>query len=175
MEKTITSFDDKLLDYLDGKLSVLEIQTLEQQLQTNAALQYRLEELRSLNNSLRQFSLEQPSKNFTHRVMEKLDQYPAQTGFSIRNGIFLLIGVLIAVGIAALLVTTGAFNGANTAINLNKYELPQKYIQEPLPSIPFNGKLLVNIIIFLNVAIALIVLDRTVLKPFFQKRMETGH
>ena len=175
MEKMPQSFEDKLLDYIDGRLSPAEIQRLEQQLHIDESLKSRLEELRSVDHSLRLFTADQPSKNFTQRVMDKLDQHPLRSGLAIRNSIFLLAGVLVAAGIAVLLLSAGVFDGTNTTINLNQLELPKKYINEPLPSFSLNGKLLVNIIVFLNVAIALIVLDRTVLKPFFQKRMETGH
>jgi hypothetical protein len=48
-----------------------------------------------------------------------------------------------------------------------------RYIRQSLPGIPVDGKWIVNIIIFLNIAVAFIVLDRTILHPLFQRRMQT--
>ena len=141
-------------------------------LQENDTLRVRLEELHLVHLALRQHKLEQPSKNFTNMVMGRLDGYVERSAFPIRNGIFLLAGVLVAVGIVAFLVSSGAFNQTQTVVDLNKMSLPKQFINEPLPTIPLNGKLLINIIIMLNLGIAWVVLDRVILKPYFQRRMQ---
>ena len=174
MKKISQQLDDTLLDYLDGLLSSAEKQRVEHLLQSDEAIANRLRELRELGQSLREFTLEQPSKNFTQVVMRKLDQYPARTGLSIRNGIFLLAGVLATAGIATVLISAGVFDGSSTSLNLNQFELSGKYISKPLPSIPFNGKVILNTIVFLNVALGFLVLDRAILKPFFQRRRNSG-
>jgi hypothetical protein len=107
--------------------------------------------------------------------MSKLDQYPAQQGISVRNGIFLLIGVLITAVIASVLVSAGVFDSAVTNIDLNQVNVPKKYLNAPLPSFQYSGKVIVNIIIFLNLGIGWIVLDRVILKPFFQRRLQGSH
>ena len=124
---------------------------------------------------LGQAKFETPSRNFTQAVMDRLDQYPVQSGFSIRNGIILLAGILLVIGIASVLVAAGAFDNTATSIDLNQVEFSKKFVKTPLPSFEFNGKLLVNIIIILNLGLAWIVLDRAILKPLFQRRMQAGH
>jgi len=162
--------DEKLFEYLDGGLKGIEKENFEQLLGTSPALQARLEELRKLDADLRTIKLEQPSKNFTQRVMSKLDQYPVRSNLTFRNGIFLLTGVLVAVGVGSLLVAGGVFDGTST-IDLNQTIVPiNKYIQKPIPTFNFNGKLMVNIIILLNLALAFLVLDRAILKPWFERR-----
>lgn len=162
--------DEKLFEYMDGGLKGVEKENIEQLLKTSPALQARLEELRKLDADLRTIKIEQPSKNFTQRVMSKLDQYPVRSNLTFRNGIFLLAGVLVAVGVGSLLVAGGVFDGTST-IDLNQTMLPvNKYIEKPLPTFNFNGKLMVNIIILLNLALAFVVLDRAILKPWFEKR-----
>ena len=175
MKKIPQSIDDKLLDYLDGKLSRQESIMVEEEIERDENIKARLENLRLTHQALNQFRLEQPSKNFTHVLMQKLDQNPVRsTGFSIRNRIFLLVGVLAAVGVASLLVSAGVFDNAS-AIDLNQVNIPEKYFNEPLPTIPVSGKLIANIVIILNLGLAWIILDRAILKPFFQRRMQTGH
>jgi hypothetical protein len=174
MKKVSQPVDDMLLDYLDGNLRGAEKEKVEQGLQQNPVWRARLEELRSVTTVLTGIKIEQPSKNFTAMVMSKLDQYPAQAGLSMRNGIFLLLGVLLAVGIASILVASGTFD-ATSNIDLNQVEISKKLIKTPLPAFEFSGKLLVNIVIILNLGIAWLVLDRVILRPLFKRRMQAGY
>lgn len=173
MKKIPQPLDDTLLNYLDGSLKSEEKTDIEKLLQESDTLRTRLEELRVVHIALHQTKLDQPSRNFTQLVMGKLDGYVERSTFPIRNGIILLAGVLVAVGIVALLVSTGVFDQTETVVDLNKINLPKQYIQQPLPTIPFNGKLLINIIIVLNLGLAWVVLDRAILKPYFQRRIQT--
>ena len=162
--------EDKLLDYLDGRLSADEIQNLENQMVNDEALRTRMEELRTIDITLKELKVEQPSWNFTDRVMAALDQSTLDKRVSIKNGLLLLSGILIVIGIASLLVSTGVFDGSQTVINLGDLKFSREYIK--VPAFTIQGKLMINVIIFLNVALALIVLDRVILKPFFKRRME---
>lgn len=176
MKKIPQALEEMLFDYLDGTLNAADKQRLETELSHNRELKARLDELQNVELWLSKIPLEEtPSRNFTQQVMGKLDQYPSRSSTIIsRNGIFLLVGILMAVGLAAILVSSGVFDGVLTTINLNQ-ELPQKYIQKNLPPIALSGKLIVNIIIVLNLGLAWLVLDRAILKPLFQRRMHAGH
>ncbi len=175
MKKVPQSVDDTLLDYLDGQLSTAEVQRVERELQQNPTWQSRLDELTLITTSLKEISFEQPSKNFTQSVLGRLNQSPSTSGDSIRNGVWMLIGVLIVVGIAVVLVSAGVFDDTTTRIDLNQVDLSKRFIQTPLPSFQFSGKLIVNTIIILNLGLAWLVLDRAILKPFFRRRLQTGH
>lgn len=176
MKKIPQALEEMLFDYLDGTLSAADKQRLETELSRNPELKARLDELQNVELWLSKIPLEEmPSRNFTQQVMGKLDQYPARSSsLTSRNGIFLLVGILVAVGLATILVSSGVFDGVQTTINLNQ-ELPQKYIQKSLPPIALSGKLIVNIVILLNLGLAWLVLDRAILKPLFQRRMHAGH
>ncbi|MBX2970882.1 MAG: hypothetical protein KF803_16060 [Cyclobacteriaceae bacterium] len=161
--------EDNLIAYLDGTLTPAAKERVEQELANSPALQQRLVALQNVTQVLKSTTLEQPSKNFTQRVMNGLDQYPLRSGLSLKNGILLLVGVMIAVGIGAFLLSAGVFDSTG-AIDLNNMGLQNKYIKESLPTIPVNGKLIMNIIIMLNIALAFLVLDRAILKPWFERR-----
>jgi hypothetical protein len=171
MKKVPQSVDDMLLNYLDGKLSKEESEKIEQEVGQNLQWKARLEELRLVTSALQETRAEVPSKNFTFAVMSKLNTTPVDQGLSLRNGIFLLLGVLMAVGIAAFLVAAGMFDNMTGAVDLNEVELSRKYIKTPLPSFEYSGKILVNVIIFLNLGLAWIILDRVVLRPYFERRL----
>lgn len=175
MNKIAQATEEKLLDYLDGKLSREEADKLETLLQQQPDLKARFESLKSLQTMLTVTKLEQPSRNFTQQVMSKLDQYPLRSSLSIRNGIFLLIGVLVMTLLAAFLVSIGVFDSTTAVIDLNTVKTPIDITREPLPSFRFDGRWVVNAIVVLNLVLAWLVLDRAILKPYFKQRMLTGH
>ena len=175
MNKLPQRLDDLLLRYLDGALNPAEQQDLEKDIATNDALKKRLEQLQTMNVLLKSHKVEQPSKNFTQLVMSKLNQSPGYSvKFPVRNGILLLIGVLLVAAIASVLVPEGVFDNISMTIDLNKVEPAKKYIERTLPAIPVDGKLLVNFIILINLVLGWLVLDRAILKPIFHRRIQQG-
>jgi hypothetical protein len=175
MKKIPQALEDKLLEYIDGKLHSSELESFESLLNQDTNLSNRLEELRLMNTMMRQIKIDQPSKNFTDLVMSNLNRKPVRSILSIRNGIFLIAGVLVTIGIASYLISIGTFDNTTTVIDLNTINISRKYIDKQLPSLPFNGKIMVNIIIMLNLALVFVVLDRIILKPYFRRRMQSSH
>ncbi len=175
MNKLSPAKEEELLRYLDGELDPAQKINLEAEIQRSSILKVRLEELQ-LGRSflLRKAMLETPSKNFTMKVMEGLDAHPVRSSFSPSKGLLLLFGIIIASAISLMLLTNGVFDQTTTSLVLDAAPIKNKWIQDTSFSIPFNGKILVNGIIFLNLGLALMLLDRTVLRPFFQKRAAFG-
>jgi anti-sigma factor RsiW len=172
--KTSEENERKLLDYLDGTLTEKERLEFEGLLEAEPRLKAKLHDLRNIEASAKRYQPEMPSRNFTAKVMANLYQRPIENNASIFNSILLLTGIIVLVGLCSLLLSAGIFDGSKTIVDLNEMNAFRQYLQFSLPSIGVNGKILVNIIIFLNIVIALIVFDRSVLKPLFQKRLRTG-
>jgi len=176
MEKITTQQNDRLLDLLDGKLSGAEAAVLKKQLEQSPALRQRMEELRLVHTFLSDRStitVPDSLASFTERVMNNLDRMPSAASIgslSPRNGLLLLLGILVATGIGMVLLTTGAFDSLNGPIHLDALNVPKGLINITVESIPFSAKTLMKALIIINLCIAFIVLDRTVLKPFFDKK-----
>jgi hypothetical protein len=169
-----SEFFENIPAYLDGSLSGKIKKDFEEMLQQNPLLKSHIEEFQAMELMLRAEKIQHPSQNFTQRVMANLYRNPAPNRSSIFNGLLLIGGVLILVGLFTILSYAGLFDSAQTQIDLNHISVFHKYINRSLPAIPFNGRLVVNIIIFMNLVLALIVLDRGILKPLFQRRLEAG-
>ncbi len=175
MDKVTQESDDLLLRYIDGTIGLSEKQNLEKELERNETLRKRFDQLRSTHSLLRANRLYEPSKNFTQQVMSRLSLDPLRgTSFPIYNGILILVGVLVVVIIASVLVPAGVFDNISTTIDLNQVEISKKYIEKTLPAVSIDGKLMVNIIIIVNLALGWLVLDRAILKPIFQRRLHAG-
>ena len=174
MKKISQQLDDIILDYIDGTLDMIQRESFEKSLKENSDLRERFEEIRLVHSKLRNQSLLNPSPDFTSIIMTKLDQHPSRAGLSLMNGVLLLIGIFVVLSIALVLLSKGVFD-ESTSFDLNNIGLVNQYIKQNLPSIPVNGKLIVNMIVLLNLGLAFIVLDRAILKPFFTKRMQASH
>jgi hypothetical protein len=174
MKKISQQLEDILLDYIDGNLDALQREAIEKSIKESTDLKERYEELRLLHFNLKNQPLFNPSRDFTSAVMNKLDQYPSRAGLSLMNGVFLLSGIFIVLAIAVVLLSQGVFD-QSTSFDLNNVGLVNQYIKQTLPSIPVNGKLIVNIIVLLNLGLAFIVLDKAILKPLFARRMHASH
>ncbi len=170
MRKIAQEIDELLLQYLDGKLMGEKLEKIKRGLASSEALRERLEVLKLIQSSMQDSSLLSPSPNFTKKVMNNLHRESPVPMVTPRNGLLLLLGVLVAIGIGASLVDAGFFNSVNGILSFDKMQLPSGINGPSIPSIPFNGKLLVNSFIALNLALAFILLDRVVLKPFFNRR-----
>lgn len=174
MNKLSPTKEEELLRYLDGELDAVSKTNLEAEIQRSSFLKSRLNELQSVRSFLmRKTALEFPSKNFTQKVMEGLDVQPARSLFSPKKGLILLMGVIIASGIALMLLTNGVFDQTTTSLLVDA-PIKNKWISDTTFSIPFNGKILINGILFINLGLALILMDRTILRPLFQKRTSLG-
>jgi hypothetical protein len=174
MNMKSNEFEKQMLDYLDGAMTKAEQHAFEDAVNSNAALKRRFDEYRSLEGALKKVSLAHPSKNFTDRVMQNLENYPLQNRRPLINGLFLLCGILLMAGLCVFLSYAGFFDTAKTTIDLDEISVVKKYLNTPLPSIPFDGKIFINIVIFLNLILALMIFDRVILRALFQGRMRQG-
>jgi hypothetical protein len=172
MKKLSISQEELLLRYLDGELNEEEMEMIKSQIDHSPELQNRYIELKTVHDFLsRKIQLDEPSKLFTQTVMNGLDRNPELTSHSYKNGIYLLAGILIASSLAVMLLLNGVFNENTSSLVIDATSLQNKWMTLPTLAIPFNVKIIINGIIFLNLGIALILFDRTVLKPYFHKRL----
>jgi hypothetical protein len=170
--ENINITDDQLLNFLDGMGTESELKGLREAINKNPSAQKRLRELETVHFFLQnQKGLEQPSKNFTDKVMEGLHTKPSFTFFSPKNGLILFVGLIVASGLAMTLLSAGSFDQLHTIFNFNSLPVKTDVIKIP-SAIPFDVKVFVKVFVMLNLAIALILLDRTILRPIFQKRSE---
>lgn len=170
MRKISEEIDELLIQYLDGKLTGEKLEKIKQGLATSEELKDRLQVLKLIQSSMHEAELLHPSSSFTKRVMNNLHRVAPAPMVTPKNGLLLLFGILVAIGIGASLVDVGFYNSLNGILSFEQLKLPSGIKTPTLPSIPFNGRLLVNSVIALNLALAFILLDRIVLRPFFNRR-----
>lgn len=162
-----------LFDYLDGKLNEGQLADLQRQLDASPELRSQLEEFRALHQQLQNASnLESPGENFTRKVILGLDNYRTWDGLSPRNGMLLFSGIVIAVGVCLLFLKAGVFDSINGTVPLPNVTLNKQWLNIQLPSVAVNVKIIVNGLLIAITCIAFVLLDRTILRPIFNRRAQ---
>ena len=159
-----------IFQFLEDQLPMQEKEKLEARLKSNEALRLRFFELKLIHNKLKQAALESPSSNFTSQVMRNLETLSSPIRLSPKNGLMLLLGVGIATMFGVYMLSAGWLDQLTGVITLDQFQLPKTLIKQPLPSIPFHGGLIMKVLIGLNLAIAFVLFDKTVLQPLFRNR-----
>lgn len=167
MDKLTPQQEEQLLAYLDGKLAPADAQVLKKQLEESAVLLERLEQLRVAHTVLSANILEEPSSNFTHRIMANLHRYPNLIRTSPKNGLLLMFGTMVCTIVLAVMISSGVFDGVAVPVSLERIPATRELLQGP---ITFSGKWMMNGLIVLNLIIGFILLDKTVLRPLFGRR-----
>jgi anti-sigma factor RsiW len=170
MKNTQPTSDDRILQYLDGQLTMRDKEDFEVQLKSDSDLKERFFQLKLMHDTLGAGRLENPGKEFTANVMRNLARASQRLTVSPKNGLMLLLGVGIALTLGVIFLSSGGFDQLSGVISLEQVKFPKKIIQQPLPSIPFNAGLVMKILLGVNLAIAFVLFDRTVLQPIFRNR-----
>lgn len=165
--------EDRVQRYVDGTLTGTEKTTFENLCLTDSELAKRVEEVMTTDGLLKSMTASDPSSNFTASVMSKLRNESVKQVTSIRSSMMLMVGIVLILLMAAGLSATGVFDGT-TALDLNEVAPTGQFLKENLPVVTIDGKVMMNVIIMLNIAVAFVVLDRAIFKPFFQKRAQSG-
>ncbi len=165
--------DEELLDFIDGKSSALDKKKIENVLENDAALNERIKMFSISDGIIKNSIKNSPSKNFTTVVMERIS--------SIKNpyhkgGIAIWILTLIS-----LIASSYFLTDITLSVNL---EFISQYIPE-VPAIytpkdisldqPLNMLIISKVLLYGMLFIALLLLDKTVLRPYFKNRQMTHH
>jgi anti-sigma factor RsiW len=164
------SSDEFILQYLDGQVPMKDKTEFENALKANSELNQRFQQLKMVHDVLNAGRLESPDPEFTSKVMRNLNQAQTRLVMSPKNGLMLLLGVGIALMLGVVYLYTGTFDQISGVIDLETVKLPKSIIQRSLPAIPFNASMVMKILVGLNLAIAFVLIDRTILQPYFRNR-----
>lgn len=169
-------WNERLIRYVSGELNEAEAALVERELQRSPEVQKQLDQVKEIDRFLqRQSKPAEPSKAFTSQVMHGIALPVRNHTLSPKMGLLLLLGVLVITTVAVFSLRSGLFDSMEFPISLNLQSMYLEKLSIPSFSLPFSGKWLVSIFLILNIAVGFILLDRTILKPYFQRRAEASH
>jgi anti-sigma factor RsiW len=156
---------DAIQKYLDGDLAAADSRALLEEAARNSAVAEQLRLAKAVHAQLGRNVLENPGGSFTARVLSRLEEMPASVRTSPRNGLLLLMGILAACTVLVLML--GNDQLATGMIELNTARIP---LRKFAPRISLELKTILNALILINLLLGFILLDRTVLRPYFERR-----
>ncbi len=159
--------EEQLWRWVAGEASETEQHDIREALQHDVSVQKKAGHIRWLHETLqRQARMEEPSASFTFRTMTALREKPLLPG-TYGRGLMILAGIVVATGLAALLMGAGTFDSEAVPLTLRQPWLNKLFGSL---SLPINVKTVIRAVILGNLALALVLLDRTILRPYFQRR-----
>ncbi|MCU0419942.1 MAG: hypothetical protein MUC38_09820 [Cyclobacteriaceae bacterium] len=159
--------DEQLWQWVAGEAPEAEAARLEQAMCEDESIQKRTAHIRLLHQTLqRQATLEEPSSRFTARTMAALREKPLLP-MTYGKGFLILGGIVVATGLAAMLMAFGIFDSEAAPLTLRQPWLTRLIGS---PTLHFEVKTVVKAVMLGNLALALVLLDRTILRPYFQRR-----
>jgi predicted anti-sigma-YlaC factor YlaD len=162
--------DEELFRLLDGECSAEEKNTFEAHIHTCAACMALYKDLKAIDLQLQQLPIESPSLDFTEKLMDKLQVAPVLQRKSQRKtyllmlapfGVIFVLSMLLLAGYAAGWLTFGS----GTETIPFHFKLPSVNLQPLL-----ENSWLVYLFLLVNAVLALLLLDKAVVQPFFRKR-----
>lgn len=159
--------DEVLLDYIDGALSTGKKELVEGACESDPALRKRLAELQKTDQWLSQM-IESAPATFTTRVWERLQQSPGLESRYSFNSLLLLLGALATVVIGSYFISDSVMQ-----LHLDwSFEGIGNYVR--IPEVSLNQgiqlKLITQVLLFGLAMLALLFLDKAVLRPYFKRR-----
>jgi anti-sigma factor RsiW len=169
--KSPMDWNELLVRYHSGELDDTTAEQVRQELQRSPGLQQQLAHLIAIDRFLQQQSkLAQPSKNFTDKVMHGISLPVSSRVLSPKMGMLLLTGIFTMVIVALYILRSGWYDSVDFSLNVNVQSLYFEKLTSP--NFQFPAKWVVTTFLILNLLVGFVLLDRTILKPYFQRRAE---
>jgi len=162
--------EQKIWDYLDGKLSSQEKLLIEDLIETDPFYKTAFEELKSLNDDLALLELDEPSMSFNRNVMEKVAFEP------VPGSIKSLIDKRIVNGISAFFLLTIVSLLLILFLVIDWSSLPRATGNQ-LDLLEFNysglwSSTVINTFFFIDVILAILFIDGFVRKRIASKKLK---
>lgn len=164
--------DEELFRLIDGETSIDEQTIYKAHLSQCAPCNHLYNELFAINLQMEKMEVEKPSVDFTEKLMVKLqaeNQYQPTFIFSKPSSSFLAV-ICVFIAFVMILISgfsLGWFNFATTVTNNPGITIPSTSFHQL-----FQNELLINTFLIIDGLLALVLIDKALLQPYFKKRMQ---
>lgn len=161
----MNTIEEQLWNYIDGTCTPVEKLEIEAKLAVNIQYHTLYQELLKVNEELNKIDFEEPSMSFTRNVMDKvnLELKPVALTTKVDNRIIYGIGAFFVLSLVSIFIYAGATSDMSFKMDMPKMDFTfdaGKYINRTTMQIFF----------FIDIAIALVYLDRILRKGAAQKK-----
>ena len=164
--------DEKILDFIDGKLSGEERNSFQLLIEGNEEIAARYRLLKDVDRTLKEEKLKSPPSNFTSLVMQAILNPKLEHGKFFGKTRLIVLGILVFVFLGTLY-----FLAIKYMPNTNNIIGDQVTIRDTTMNISpvsnfLSSDLLFKIVFYINGFVCLFLFERAILKPFFMRRKQ---
>jgi predicted anti-sigma-YlaC factor YlaD len=162
--------DEEMFRLVDGVCTAEEQTVFQTHIQQCAACKALYTEISALDTQLQQIILERPSDNFTDKLMEKWQAAPAFDQPFLYSRILAPLAFIFGL-ILVLLSGSSNVGWFKNQFSSGKPDANVAYDLTTLQSL-LQNELLLTIFMVANAVLVLLIVDKTLLQPYFRKRMK---
>jgi predicted anti-sigma-YlaC factor YlaD len=165
--------DEEIFRLVDGECTAEEQTVFQTHMGECGACKALFTEISALDTQLQQIILERPSDNFTEALMEKWQAAPVFDQPFLYNRSYSRILAPIAFVFSLVLIFISGFSNLRWFKNQFSPTKPDTNVAYDLTSLQslVQNDLLLTVFLVVNAMLLLLVVDKTVLQPYFRKRM----
>ena len=172
MNKKMKFTEEIIIKYIDGELSDIEENAFKTELAINKSFAELYERHTAIDNSLSNTKVLSPSSSFTSRVMTSVGYLTFSTNkFFNRTRLYVLLLIVIALATTIYYLSAQFYptmgNEISNELTMQDFTLNLQPAQQLLDS-----ALLFKIVFYVNGLVCLLLLDRAILKPYFERRKQ---
>jgi hypothetical protein len=172
MTKNMKFTEELIVKYLDEELSSTEAAAFELELTVNKSFAELFERHEAIHSSLSKSKVLSPSTNFTTRVMTTVGSLSfSSSNFFNRTRLYVLLLIIIALATTLYYLSMQFYptmgNEISNELTMKDFTVNLQPAQQLLDS-----ALLFKIVFYVNGLVCLLLLDRAILKPYFERRKQ---
>lgn len=170
--------DKELLELIDGTLGDSEARKVREMIDQNPDIKRRFETLSAVDNALANQQVHEPSSSFTENVMTNLNKKLSAATFSYngfwKKNLVLVVSLILLTLIAgALILSSSTLPDMMPSIEPQEITVSERTFSiDPGKLNVIDKEIFFKGIVYLNAFLALFLLDRAVLKPYFKNRRQ---
>jgi hypothetical protein len=172
MNRNMKFTEEYIIKYLDGQLSLDEVSVFEKELKINKSFADTYERYQEIHRLLVQTNISSPSPGFTAGVMKSLPSLNlSEAKFFNKTRLYVIALILIAMGTSLYYLSSQFYPSLGNAI-ANEITLRNFTFDLHATNRILSSDLLFKIVFYTNGLICLLLLDRAILKPYFERRKQ---
>ncbi len=164
--------EETIFNYLDHQLSAEEVELFEKEIHDDQFLSNKFKQLKLAHESLSVQKISSAPAGFAERVMNSITEIEASSGkFFNKNRIFVLILIGLVVLSTLYYLSIQFYPGIGNMVT-NQVTLQKITVDlNPTRKILDSG-MLFKFVFYVNGVIGLLLLERALLKPYFERRKQ---
>ena len=164
--------EETIFNYLDGTLEEKDRIEFEEVIQNNLSLRQEYEHYKAIHEAMLAEPIRSPGNDFAERVMASITTLELRTARFFNKGRLFVLGLVTLILLSSIYFLGVQFYPAIGDMLGNEVSLKQFTLNLNPAQRVLDSGVLFKVVFYTNGVIGLLLLDRALLKPYFERRRE---